>query len=77
MTNLPDNQVRIAITGTDAATGLTVSVTPGDPTAQTPDDDSIQISVTGEPAYLCLGLPGPIGTELYLEELQEQLLPEN
>ena len=26
------------------------------------------------PAYLCLGLPGPIGTELYLEELQEQLL---
>ncbi|WP_416671892.1 ABC transporter substrate-binding protein [Egbenema bharatensis] len=27
------------------------------------------------PAYLCLGLPGPIGTELYLEELREQLLP--
>ncbi len=27
------------------------------------------------PAYLCYGLPGPIGTELYLEELQEQLLP--
>ena len=27
------------------------------------------------PAYLCLGLPGPIGTELYLDELQEQLLP--
>jgi len=26
------------------------------------------------PVYLCLGLPGPIGTELYLEELQEQLL---
>jgi len=26
------------------------------------------------PAYLCLGLPGPIGTELYLEELKEQLL---
>ncbi|ERN42434.1 TonB-dependent siderophore receptor [Rubidibacter lacunae KORDI 51-2] len=57
VTNLPDNQVRIAITGTDApptlnittvATGLTVSVTPGDSTAQTPEDDSIQISVTGE-----------------------------
>ncbi|MEM8641040.1 MAG: iron-siderophore ABC transporter substrate-binding protein [Cyanobacteria bacterium P01_G01_bin.54] len=26
------------------------------------------------PAYLCLGLPGPIGTELYLEELKAQLL---
>jgi len=29
------------------------------------------------PSYLCLGLPGPIGTELYLEELREQLLPAN
>ncbi|MBE9156328.1 ABC transporter substrate-binding protein [Nodosilinea sp. LEGE 06152] len=27
------------------------------------------------PAYLCLGLPGPIGTELYLNELKRQLLP--
>ncbi|MBE9118005.1 iron-siderophore ABC transporter substrate-binding protein [Lusitaniella coriacea LEGE 07157] len=27
------------------------------------------------PAYLCLGLPGPIGTELYLKELETQLLP--
>jgi iron complex transport system substrate-binding protein len=26
------------------------------------------------PAYLCLGLPGPIGTELYLNELKTQLL---
>lgn len=26
------------------------------------------------PAYLCLGLPGPIGTELYLKELKQQLL---
>ena len=26
------------------------------------------------PAYPCLGIPGPIGTELYLEELQAQLL---
>ena len=26
------------------------------------------------PAYLCIGLPGPIGTELYLQELQKQLL---
>ncbi|MBW4485556.1 MAG: iron-siderophore ABC transporter substrate-binding protein [Tildeniella torsiva UHER 1998/13D] len=26
------------------------------------------------PAYLCLGLPGPIGTELYLDELRTQLL---
>lgn len=25
------------------------------------------------PAYLCLGLPGPIGTELYLYELKQQL----
>ena len=57
VTNLSDNQVRIAITGTDApptvnittaATGLTVSATPGDPTDQIPDEDSIQIVVTGE-----------------------------
>ena len=27
------------------------------------------------PSYLCLGLPGAIGTELYLEELEQQLLP--
>ncbi|MEM7062476.1 MAG: iron-siderophore ABC transporter substrate-binding protein [Cyanobacteria bacterium P01_B01_bin.77] len=26
------------------------------------------------PAYLCLGLPGPMGTELYLDELKQQLL---
>ena len=26
------------------------------------------------PAYLCLGLPGPIGTELYLEKLEQTLL---
>ncbi|MEM7062500.1 MAG: iron-siderophore ABC transporter substrate-binding protein [Cyanobacteria bacterium P01_B01_bin.77] len=26
------------------------------------------------PYYLCMTLPGPIGTELYLEELKEQLL---
>ena len=28
------------------------------------------------PAYLCLGLPGAIGTELYLEELKQLLLPQ-
>lgn len=27
------------------------------------------------PAYICLGLPGPIGTELYLNALEAQLLP--
>lgn len=26
------------------------------------------------PAYLCLGLPGPIGTGFYLEELKQQML---
>ncbi|OLP16995.1 Fe3+-hydroxamate ABC transporter substrate-binding protein [Leptolyngbya sp. 'hensonii'] len=26
------------------------------------------------PAYLCLGLPGPIGTDLYLDRLKQQLL---
>ncbi|MBN3947990.1 MAG: iron-siderophore ABC transporter substrate-binding protein [Nostoc sp. NMS7] len=39
---------------------------------------SMQASKDGRvyflPAYLCLGLPGPIGTELYLKELQKQLL---
>jgi iron complex outermembrane receptor protein len=56
VTPLPNDQVRIAITGTDAppaidissaATGLTLSTIPGDPTAQAPDD-AIQITVTGE-----------------------------
>jgi iron complex transport system substrate-binding protein len=27
------------------------------------------------PAYLCFGFPGAIGTNLYLEELEQQLLP--
>ncbi|MEM8672891.1 MAG: iron-siderophore ABC transporter substrate-binding protein [Cyanobacteria bacterium P01_G01_bin.67] len=27
------------------------------------------------PAYMCLGLPGAIGTRLYLKELEQQLLP--
>ena len=27
------------------------------------------------PTYICAGLPGAIGTELYLEELEQQLLP--
>jgi iron complex transport system substrate-binding protein len=27
------------------------------------------------PSYLCLALPGPIGTQLYLEEFKKQLLP--
>ncbi|MEM9505835.1 MAG: TonB-dependent receptor plug domain-containing protein, partial [Cyanobacteria bacterium P01_E01_bin.43] len=57
VTNLPDNQVRVAITGTDAPpavnlsiapTGLTISGVPGDPTAQTPDEEAIQVVVTGE-----------------------------
>ncbi|MEM8718512.1 MAG: hypothetical protein AAGE84_04290 [Cyanobacteria bacterium P01_G01_bin.39] len=26
------------------------------------------------PAYMCLGLPGAINTEFYLEELKEQLI---
>jgi iron complex outermembrane receptor protein len=56
VTNLPNNRVRIAITGTDApptvdirpeATEFTVSVTPGNATAQTLDD-SLQVVVTGE-----------------------------
>ncbi|MEM1369947.1 MAG: iron-siderophore ABC transporter substrate-binding protein [Cyanobacteria bacterium P01_H01_bin.15] len=29
------------------------------------------------PYYMCAGLPGPIGTELYLEELKQQLLGPN
>lgn len=40
---------------------------------------SLQASKAGRvyfiPAYLCLGLPGSIGTKLYLNELQRQLLP--
>ncbi|MEM7062503.1 MAG: TonB-dependent siderophore receptor [Cyanobacteria bacterium P01_B01_bin.77] len=57
VTNVSDNQVQIAVTGTDAApdldistaaTGLLVSVTPGIPTVQAPDDDALRIVVTGE-----------------------------
>ena len=40
---------------------------------------SLDASQSGQvyfiPAYLCLGLPGPLGAELYLKELQTQLLP--
>ena len=40
---------------------------------------SMDASKTGRvyfiPTYLCAGLPGAIGTELYLEELKQQLLP--
>ncbi|MEM7062511.1 MAG: iron-siderophore ABC transporter substrate-binding protein [Cyanobacteria bacterium P01_B01_bin.77] len=39
---------------------------------------SLDVSKTGRiyfmPIYLCRGLPGPIGTELYLNELKQQLL---
>ena len=57
VTNLPDNQVRIAITGTDAPpavnlsiapAGLTISGVPGDPTVQVSSEDAIQVVVTGE-----------------------------
>jgi len=47
--------------------------------ASNPITQALNASQTGHvyfiPAYLCLGLPGPIGTELYLNELQQQLLP--
>lgn len=54
---LPNNRVRIAITGTDGppvidlqtdASGLVVNATVGTPTAQSASDDSIQVVVTGE-----------------------------
>ncbi|NEQ98509.1 MAG: TonB-dependent siderophore receptor [Cyanothece sp. SIO2G6] len=57
VSSLPDNRVRIAITGTETApvvtislgaTGFDLSATPGDPTAQVSADNSIQIVVTGE-----------------------------
>ncbi|MEO0375290.1 MAG: TonB-dependent siderophore receptor [Cyanobacteria bacterium P01_A01_bin.17] len=57
VSNLPDNRVQIAITGTDAppvldlspgTDNLTVSVTAGDPTAQTSDNEAIRLVVTGE-----------------------------
>ena len=31
--------------------------------------------VYSSPAYLCRGLPGPIGTKLFLDQLQQQLQP--
>lgn len=59
VTNLPDNQVRIAITGTDAppalrfstaTSGLTVTASIGLPAAQAATDEAIQIGVTGDQA---------------------------
>jgi iron complex outermembrane receptor protein len=56
VTSLPDNRVRIAITGTDAPptaaisaapTGLALAVTPGTAMA-TDEDEAIQVVVTGE-----------------------------
>ncbi|MEM7062495.1 MAG: TonB-dependent receptor [Cyanobacteria bacterium P01_B01_bin.77] len=55
--NLPDGQVQIAITGSDApptvdisvnAAGLTLSGMPGNPSVQAPDDGALRIVVTGE-----------------------------
>ena len=55
--NLPDSREQIVVTGADAAptldimtaaVGLTVNVTLGDSVAQIPEDDSLQIVVTGE-----------------------------
>jgi iron complex transport system substrate-binding protein len=44
-----------------------------------PISRSLKASKAGKvyfiPSYLCLALPGPIGTNLYLEELKKQLLP--
>ncbi|ERN43017.1 TonB-dependent siderophore receptor [Rubidibacter lacunae KORDI 51-2] len=57
ISNLPDNQVRIAITGTDAppaveiglgAMGLVANAIPNDDTVQVTDEDLIQIGVTGQ-----------------------------
>ncbi|MEM7062496.1 MAG: iron-siderophore ABC transporter substrate-binding protein [Cyanobacteria bacterium P01_B01_bin.77] len=46
--------------------------------AENPIAQSLDASKTGQvyffDGYLCGSLPGPIGTELYLEELQEKLL---
>ncbi|MEO0376192.1 MAG: TonB-dependent siderophore receptor [Cyanobacteria bacterium P01_A01_bin.17] len=56
VTNLPNNQVQVVITGADAppdvdivanGTGLSVSATPGDAVAQ-PLEDTLRIVVTGE-----------------------------
>jgi iron complex transport system substrate-binding protein len=46
--------------------------------ASNPIARSLKASQAGKvyfiPSYLCLGLPGPIGTQLYLEEFKKQLL---
>jgi iron complex outermembrane receptor protein len=56
VTGLPNNRVRVAVTGVDApptgdlsieSLGLVVAVTPGTETAET-DEDAIQVVVTGE-----------------------------
>ena len=47
--------------------------------AKNPSAKLLKASKTGRvyfmPSYLCLGLPGPIGTNLYLNEFKQQLLP--
>ncbi|MCU0527807.1 MAG: TonB-dependent siderophore receptor [Elainella sp. Prado103] len=57
VTSLPNNRVRVAITGTEApptaevraeAQGLVLSVTPGTETDAAQDEDAIQVVVTGE-----------------------------
>lgn len=57
VTNLPDNQVRITITGTDTPpaleinagpAALTVSAPPSDSTVQVPEEDLTEVVVTGE-----------------------------
>ena len=82
VTNLPNNQVRIAITGTEAppvvdissgAAELTVSVIPGDSTAQAPDD-AIRIVVTGEQdGYLVPGASTATRTDTPLRDVPRSI----
>ncbi|MEM9447860.1 MAG: TonB-dependent receptor plug domain-containing protein [Cyanobacteria bacterium P01_E01_bin.6] len=87
VSSLPDNRVRIAVTGTDAppavtitseVTGITVSAIPGDPTAQVSDDETIQVVVTGEQeGYLAPGASTATRTDTPLRDVPQaiQVIP--
>ena len=83
ITNLPDSRVRIVITGIDApptveisagATSLMLGVTPGVATVEMPDDDSIQIVVTGEQdSYLTPNATTATRTDTPLRDIPQSI----
>ncbi|MEM7062492.1 MAG: TonB-dependent siderophore receptor [Cyanobacteria bacterium P01_B01_bin.77] len=87
VTNLSDNRVQMAITGTNAppvvdilaaANGLIVTAAPGDATAQISENDALRIVVTGEQtSYLATDTSTATRTDTPLRDVPQsiQIIP--